>query len=92
MSAKEGEEELLEQFWAANSYVAGCYDESEDFESLMEKMAEKEKECIPVEPQENMSHLSFLVGTCSTKPPSSASCYWSSSSPYMPTGVSWLPN
>jgi len=45
VTAKEGEEELLEQFWAANSYVAGSYDKNEDFEILVKKMAEKEKEC-----------------------------------------------
>ena len=45
VKAKEGEEELLEQFWAANSYVAGSYDKNEDFKILSLMMAEKEKKC-----------------------------------------------
>ena len=32
VKAKEGEEELLEQFWNNNHYVAGSYDTQRDFE------------------------------------------------------------
>merc|ERR1712241_389469 len=38
VKAKEGEEELLNQFWAANSYVAGSYDTKRDFELLAQEM------------------------------------------------------
>ena len=41
--AKKGQEEMLEQFWAANHYVAGSYDEKKDFELLNKAMAEVEK-------------------------------------------------
>ena len=34
VKAKEGEEELLEQFWTSNHYVAGSYDTQRDFEML----------------------------------------------------------
>jgi glucose-6-phosphate 1-dehydrogenase len=39
VKAKKGEEELLEQFWAANHYVAGSYDDKKDFELLNQEMA-----------------------------------------------------
>ena len=45
VKAKEGEKELLEEFWAINSYVAGSYDNEEDFHHLVNQMAEKEKDC-----------------------------------------------
>ena len=45
VKAKEGEKELLEEFWAINSYVAGSYDNEEDFHHLVKQMAEKEKDC-----------------------------------------------
>jgi len=32
VKAKEGEEDLLEQFWATNHYMAGSYDTQRDFE------------------------------------------------------------
>ena len=41
--ANEGEEKLLEQFWAANIYVAGCYDKIEDFESLVKRWQRRRK-------------------------------------------------
>ena len=34
VKAKEGEEEMLEQFWSSNHYVAGSYDTQRDFEML----------------------------------------------------------
>ena len=34
VKAKEGEEEILEQFWSNNHYVAGSYDTQRDFEML----------------------------------------------------------
>ena len=43
VKAKEGEEELLEKFWAANQYVAGSYDKQEDFEHFNEEMVAVEK-------------------------------------------------
>jgi len=43
VKAKEGEEELLQQFWAANSYVAGSYDTKRDFELLAQEMSGVEK-------------------------------------------------
>jgi len=43
VKAKEGEEELLEKFWAANQYVAGSYDNQEDFEHFNEEMVAVEK-------------------------------------------------
>ena len=43
VKAKEGEEELLEQFWATNHYVAGSYDTQRDFELLNQEMAAVEK-------------------------------------------------
>ena len=36
--AESGEEEMLEQFWAANHYVAGSYDQKKDFELLNQEM------------------------------------------------------
>ena len=48
VKAKEEEKELLEEFWAINSYVdgaAGSYDYAEDFKNLVKQMAEKEKDC-----------------------------------------------
>jgi len=44
VKAKEGEEALLDQFWAANHYVAGSYDKQEHFEQLQNKMAAVEKD------------------------------------------------
>ena len=43
VKAKEGEEELLEKFWAANHYFAGSYDKQEDFEHFNEEMVAVEK-------------------------------------------------
>ena len=43
VKAKEGEEELLEQFWAANHYVAGSYDNQGDFQRLNQEMVAVEK-------------------------------------------------
>jgi len=43
VKAKEGEEDLLEQFWATNHYVAGSYDTQRDFELLNQEMAAVEK-------------------------------------------------
>ena len=43
VKAKEGEEDMLEQFWAANHYVAGSYDTQRDFELLNQEMAALEK-------------------------------------------------
>jgi len=40
---KEGEEEKAEAFWAANSYVAGGYDQRRDFELLTQEMERLEK-------------------------------------------------
>ena len=40
---KDGEQELLEQFWAANRYVAGSYDTQRDFELLSQEMSGIEK-------------------------------------------------
>ena len=40
---KDGEQELLEQFWAANRYVAGSYDTQRDFELLSQEMSGVEK-------------------------------------------------
>ena len=37
--AEKGEEEMLEQFWAANHYMAGSYDQQKDFELLNREMA-----------------------------------------------------
>ena len=37
--AERGEEEMMEQFWAANHYVAGSYDQKKDFELLNQEMA-----------------------------------------------------
>ena len=39
VKAKKGEEEVLEQFWAANHYIAGSYDDKKDFELLNQEMA-----------------------------------------------------
>jgi len=39
VAAKPGEEDLLDQFWAANHYVAGSYDTQRDFELLNQEMA-----------------------------------------------------
>ena len=44
MKAKEGEDELLDQFWEANHYVAGNYDSQEDFEHLNQEVAALEKD------------------------------------------------
>ena len=44
VKAKEGEEMLLEQFWAANHYVAGSYDNQGDFERLNREMDTLEKD------------------------------------------------
>ena len=43
VKAKDGEEELLEQFWAANHYVAGSYDTQGDFQCLNQEMVAVEK-------------------------------------------------
>ena len=43
VKAKAGEEELLEQFWADNHYVAGSYDQKEDFDNLNSEMTSVEK-------------------------------------------------
>ena len=43
VKAKEGEEELLEQFWTSNHYVAGSYDTKRDFEMLAQEMGAVEK-------------------------------------------------
>ena len=43
VKAKDGEQELLEKFWAVNSYVAGSYDTQRDFELLSQEMAAGEK-------------------------------------------------
>merc|ERR1711988_1482040 len=43
VKAKEGEEELLEQFWNNNHYVAGSYDTQRDFEMLNQEMSGVEK-------------------------------------------------
>ena len=43
VKAKEGEEDLLEQFWKANQYVAGSYDTQRDFELLNQEMTAVEK-------------------------------------------------
>merc|ERR1712110_1046138 len=43
VKAKEGEEELLEQFWNNNHYVAGSYDTQRDFEMLNQEMVAVEK-------------------------------------------------
>jgi glucose-6-phosphate 1-dehydrogenase len=43
VKAKEGEEDLLEQFWAANHYVAGSYDNQGDFQRLNQEMVAVEK-------------------------------------------------
>merc|ERR1711962_952428 len=43
VKAKEGEGELLQQFWAVNSYVAGSYDTKRDFELLAQEMSGVEK-------------------------------------------------
>merc|ERR1711953_1224218 len=43
VKAKEGEEELLEQFWNTNHYVAGSYDTQRDFEMLNQEMVAVEK-------------------------------------------------
>ena len=43
VKAKEGEEDLLEQFWTANHYVAGSYDTQRDFELLNQEMVAVEK-------------------------------------------------
>lgn len=39
---KDGEEATAEAFWAANSYVAGGYDQRRDFEMLTQEMARYE--------------------------------------------------
>ena len=44
VKAKAGEEELLEQFWAVNHYVAGSYDSQEDFKRLNQEMIAVEKD------------------------------------------------
>ena len=43
VKAKEGEEELLAEFWAANHYCAGSYDTQRDFELLAKEMEGVEK-------------------------------------------------
>ena len=43
IQVKEGEEEKAEAFWAANSYVAGGYDQRSDFELLTAEMVRNEK-------------------------------------------------
>merc|ERR1719147_410535 len=43
VKAKEGEEEMLEQFWTSNFYVAGSYDTQRDFEMLNQEMSGVEK-------------------------------------------------
>merc|ERR550532_1825256 len=43
VKAKEGEEEMLEQFWTNNNYVAGSYDTQRDFEMLNQEMVGVEK-------------------------------------------------
>ena len=45
VKAKEGQEELLEEFWSVNSYIAGKYDVEEDFTKLVKHMEEKEDTC-----------------------------------------------
>ena len=37
--AERGEEEMLEQFWAENHYVAGSYHQKKDFELLNQELA-----------------------------------------------------
>jgi len=44
VKAKDGEEDMLDQFWAANHYVAGSYDTKEDFDRLAEEMSGVEKD------------------------------------------------
>ena len=34
VKCREGEEQMLESFWASNHYVAGSYDTQRDFELL----------------------------------------------------------
>lgn len=41
--ARPGEEELLDQFWESNHYVAGSYDTLRDFELLSQEMSALEK-------------------------------------------------
>jgi len=43
VKARPGEEELLEQFWAANHYVAGAYDMQRDYELLAQEISSVEK-------------------------------------------------
>lgn len=43
IKVKDGEESLLEEFWKANSYVAGSYDTKRDFELLNQEMTNLEE-------------------------------------------------
>ena len=42
VKAKEGEEEMLEQFWTNNHYVPGSYDTQRDFE-MLNQVRERER-------------------------------------------------
>ena len=43
VKAKEGEEEMLEQFWTNNHYVPGSYDTQRDFE-MLNQVRQRERE------------------------------------------------
>lgn len=43
MKVRPGEEELLENFWAANDYLAGSYDKRIDYEFLNQLISKHEK-------------------------------------------------
>jgi len=43
VKAKQGEEDLLNEFWSNNYYVAGSYDTKRDFELLAQEMGAVEK-------------------------------------------------
>merc|ERR1711988_900834 len=43
VKCREGEEQMLESFWASNHYVAGSYDTQRDFELLNQEMSSTEK-------------------------------------------------
>jgi len=43
VKAGEGEEQKLEEFWGANHYVAGSYDQKRDFELLNQEISKTEK-------------------------------------------------
>ena len=73
LQVKSGEEQLAEDFWKINNYVAGSYDQRKDFEILNQEMTNLEEKVSKVRnrlfylalpPSVFASVTSMLKATC----------------------------